>query len=69
MDTMPPEEQHVAESGSRGCAVRLAFYIALAGASLVLGAAVGAGIAHFDQDLALVQWLSEHGIDVPSYSR
>jgi hypothetical protein len=55
----------VAESGSRGCAVRLVFYAALAVVSLALGAAAGAGLAHFDQDLPVAQWLSEQGVPLP----
>ncbi|MCO4745863.1 MAG: hypothetical protein KC912_13800 [Proteobacteria bacterium] len=55
----------MAESGSRGCAVRLAFYAALAVLSLALGAAAGAALAHFDQDLPVAQWLAEQGAPLP----
>lgn len=65
MATMAGEEHRLAQSKSRGCIVRLVFYMALAVMSLGVGAALGAGLAHFDQDLVAAAWLAEQGVTLP----
>jgi hypothetical protein len=37
----------------------------LAVTSFALGAAAGAALAHFDQDLAVAGWLSKQGVSLP----
>lgn len=52
--------------GSTGCAARLALFVILAMGSLGCGAAIGAGLAHTDQDLVVAEWLSAQGVPLPA---